>query len=520
MPFIISLLLIVLSMPQSAHATANKNKSGVQSNGNIAMLVLDIDNDGIKMMSNTKRVYWDIDMDGFAEATDWIDPSDAIFAIDVNDNRNIEKHKELFGNEKEEGFKKLSFHDDNSDGQITKSDQIWPRLYLWFDKNTDGYSQKEELISLSDYDITSISIPAPPNKNAVPTEQTHKSISLVIATPPGSPQKEMQLRAIYPVYNDTNTVYNEDFDLDVRALFMPTLRGYGNLPALHIAVSKDSLLLEKVKNLAVINFDQFLSANNTVEEDFENILYRWADVENLESNSRGPNIDARRLAFLEVLTAEPFIQVGAGGTPNPLPKAALHLREAYKAAFQNLYSHFMIQLYSKELFSNQVSYDPVKDRITVSQKFTSMTFDERFSKNAAPLPTKRTPATPRLNRETLEELISRTLHLDEASKLEIWTRYVRVLNYHDSFNNMETEEFNALSESISTAMQGAETLQTILDTLNAPLKIPEGAYKYLEHPRKTKKNFFIKHRNAIMLGSLTVLLFLLATRRKRRSAKQ
>ena len=45
--------------------------------------------------------------------------------------------------------------------------------------------------------------------------------------------------------------YAGDYTLDIRALFLPTLRGFGTIADLHIAMSQDEDLLDMVEAFAL-----------------------------------------------------------------------------------------------------------------------------------------------------------------------------------------------------------------------------------------------------------------------------
>ena len=60
-------------------------------------LVIDLNGDGISTYAIKNGVYFDIDSDGFAEKTAWINSKDAFLAIDRNGNGIIDNASELFG---------------------------------------------------------------------------------------------------------------------------------------------------------------------------------------------------------------------------------------------------------------------------------------------------------------------------------------------------------------------------------------------------------------------------------------
>ena len=126
-------------------------------------LVIDLNNDGIKGTNLDYKINFDLDNNGFKEATSWIDNNDAFIAIDKNNNGTIDNGSELFGNKSisnnayaytnpnaKNGFESLKELDSNNDGIIDEKDKEFTNLLLWQDKNSNSISETDELIKLSD----------------------------------------------------------------------------------------------------------------------------------------------------------------------------------------------------------------------------------------------------------------------------------------------------------------------------------------------------------------------------------
>jgi hypothetical protein len=75
-------------------------------------------------------------------------------------NGTVDSAKELFGNADgfANGFLKLATFDSNQDGQIDVQDAVWSQLRIWIDANHNGKSEPEELHTLDEIGIKSISL--------------------------------------------------------------------------------------------------------------------------------------------------------------------------------------------------------------------------------------------------------------------------------------------------------------------------------------------------------------------------
>ncbi|MCI6988082.1 MAG: VWA domain-containing protein, partial [Campylobacter sp.] len=130
-------------------------------------LVLDLNNSGVTSTSlKNSDTYFDYKNDGRRYKTSWIEQGDGLLAIDINSDGVINNAYELFGNYSKlkdgsyakDGFDALVEFDSNNDGVIDENDEKFDKLLVWQDKNLDGKSQKDEISSLKELGISSISL--------------------------------------------------------------------------------------------------------------------------------------------------------------------------------------------------------------------------------------------------------------------------------------------------------------------------------------------------------------------------
>lgn len=123
-------------------------------------LVLDINGDGIDLSGAADGVNYDIRGTGETVRTGFVRGDDALLFLDQNGNNMADNGRELFGDQEGDanGFAELAQYDENADGQIDELDAAYTKLRLWQDKNADGVSQEDEVSSLYEMGLRSISL--------------------------------------------------------------------------------------------------------------------------------------------------------------------------------------------------------------------------------------------------------------------------------------------------------------------------------------------------------------------------
>lgn len=318
-------------------------------------LIIDIDLDGVELTTfdaATTATFFDIDGDGFAEQTAWVGADDGLLVRDLDESGTIDSVAELFGSPTVDGFALLATLDDNGDHVIDQYDDAWSDLVVWKDANGDAVTQSGELHSLASLGIVSFDLAGVAASTATISGNpiSHTSTYRLSSGTTGA------VADAWFVHDNVNSSYTGDYSLDMRALFLPTLRGFGELPDLHISMSMDEDLLNLVLDFAS-NWDiSRLEDGAALDSDVQDILWQWAGVQDVLANSRGQHVDARKLEFLEAYFGSDYLQIPFRAS-NPAAFAGAALEDVWDFVLANLKAQLMLQVGANVIFEGAVTYN-------------------------------------------------------------------------------------------------------------------------------------------------------------------
>ena len=295
-------------------------------------IILDLDGDGFNIESKENGSHFDLDNNGFAEKINWTS-KDGFLCLDLNGNGAVDNGGELFGDntlladgtKAKNGFEALAQYDSNGDGVIDKNDEIFESLRIWVDADGSGTSSEGEMKTLSELGISGIKLNYTVLNGETGTEAVLGNMATFIRED-GTEGSAAELWVSSDLFDTTETI-NVEISEEIAKL--PDVRSIGNAHSLRTAMALDET--GTLKGYV----EEFVNSNNAAEkrQAVEKILYFICGAENIDSASRGGNMDARQLAVLETMLGENFTGVN-GADPNTV--AAPILKEAYNNLF-NLY---------------------------------------------------------------------------------------------------------------------------------------------------------------------------------------
>jgi Ca2+-binding RTX toxin-like protein len=342
-------------------------------------LLIDLNRDGKTDTSGAR--FFDMNTNGRLELISWVSSDDGLLVIDKNNNGLIDDGQEVFGNSyvKSDGtvaegsFEALSDIDSNGDGIINADDDNFADLLVWADLNDDGIFADDELVSLENVGIESISL-STTNSGEVDENGNTVVEEGQIAWSDG----ETGIINAYEFWNsDRITLDPEGTEIPEEIQDLPNLLGRGLLTSLHLAMTIDES--GELKELV----EDFCSEGDSAARlaILDEILYAWANASDIAPASRGGNFDARKLAFLEKYRGSNF--VGANGTSNPNAQAAPLLNDSYGYAKAAIYGELLAVSIFKDAIADSLIIDEEAEIVSLNIDGVLEDIYEVWSQNAA-----------------------------------------------------------------------------------------------------------------------------------------
>ena len=328
-------------------------------------VVIDLNGNNIVMKSIDEGSNFDLNNDGFAEKTEWIEKGDGFLVRDLNNNGKIDNGSELIGDNQllsngelsKNGLEVLWDMDENKDGYLDSNDSAFSELKIWRDLNGNGKTDKGELVSLSDLNIKRIKL----NKD-INNDIEIGSIEMNDGSERLMTDLFFTTNNIYSVEidgdyenNGSSNDYSQNVEISDEVKKLPQVTGTGTVVNLRKAMQIDIELRNMVK-------DYISNIGINSLESIDKILFRWCGSENINPSSRGSNIDARVLGVIEKFTGNKFNGVSG---ENPNTEAAGILNTMYDEIKKHVSLEIALQTYLGEYLDLiQVKYNGKTDKIS------------------------------------------------------------------------------------------------------------------------------------------------------------
>ena len=429
-------------------------------------LVLDINMNGlIDLVSvGNSTVKFDFWNDGFAEATGWVAPEDGFLVRDIDASGTVDGMGEMFGSnyplgylitndfqelqDTENGFAKLELLDSNQDGIINASDMAFNELKIWRDLDQDGVSDAGELFTLSELNIASIDVGNYELEqwNGVNNGGFLRKIEGNTITHTSSftmtDNSTWEVVDAWFANSLRNSSYVNDYTLDVRVLFLPILRGYGNLPDLHVAMSQNEGLLTMVRDFTeAYDSDSVFNNFSAARSDATDIMLAWAGVTGNEAWNpmHGQFGYMNEYLFLRKFTGVDSPYLGSWFDGSALLPWNSQGVAAISQTWDYLLDGFMVRLAYQsggaQIFESGTTYNASTD-----------TFEGVF----------------RLSQDAIGDLeVQAGLAIDLG---EFWHNIALFISRTMGEANLNSQEISWLNSAIYDSSSGALTWESVLDT--------------------------------------------------------
>lgn len=335
-----------------------------------APIVLDLDGDGIEMVP-AAEVKFPIKyyITGFP-STGWPSADDGVLVRDVNGNGLVDSAQELFVSPVADGFTLLGYEEAmdsaHADLRLSAADgELFEQLKIWRVERKDGkLNRNKELEPLSDYGITMLDIRSMPQKleprwmddNRIGfrsrfyrADGSHGEMAYVLLHIYGESQLSHPLGIKHEPQSDSG---------------LPQQKGVGLLESWSMAMESDPVFRTML--------ERFTQQQDFVDIDaeVEALIFRWAKVDDVEKDARGPHIDGRKLGAMERLLNREFGV--ARGEPNPIrPRQGILLEKAWRKLVDVMRVRAAAMGPLRHVFTN-ASYNYRKDKLYLVDNYSTL----------------------------------------------------------------------------------------------------------------------------------------------------
>ena len=325
-------------------------------------LTINLDGTGIETLSLNNGVYFDHQDTGFKTKTGWVAPNTGLLVRGVNENsktisgRNLLGDNTLLKNSKlaANGFEALKDLDDNVDGIFDELDAAFFELYIWFDYNSNGEIDPDELVPFWETGIVSIDLNYVSSDFVDSNGNAFKQISTAVL----EDDTVVDVIDIWFVRDvkDSQAVDRVEVSDEIKAL--PQIRGFGTTHSLQQAIMLDAG--GQLQSLV----ERFVTETSESERKklVPQIIHKWTGK-------------TTNIAAIEALTGVKY----TGGTGTTATAA---INKGFDSFAKIIYEVLMSQshyryLYRKMYITDNADTDTVYNLSTVSYEMLCVLFGDQ-----------------------------------------------------------------------------------------------------------------------------------------------
>ncbi|MFM0158551.1 MULTISPECIES: beta strand repeat-containing protein [Paraburkholderia] len=317
-------------------------------------VVLDLSGNGINLTSlNGSPTYFDFANNGFAQQSSWVGAGTGILCLDPN-GAAITSSGQLI-----ESFSQL---EQLSGGAqvIDASNPLFSELRVWVADTATGNAAGEgSLYTLAQLGIVSINLAAILSNQSIDGNAVNYVSSFTL-----SDGATHEIAAVSLSQNTTATIPDTAVAVPTSIASLPQVAGAGTVRDLQSAMTLDATLATLVESFAGLPASTSLA---TITGDVEAIMYEWAGVAGVAPASRGKDVDARQLEFVEAFLGEQFSSIYGS---NPMYHAYPDVDAAWNDLYTSVFSQLVLQ--SPALASLVPEFQYENGAITADQSLASL----------------------------------------------------------------------------------------------------------------------------------------------------
>jgi hypothetical protein len=317
-------------------------------------IVLDLAGTGLNLTSlSPTSTLFDYSGDGFASRTAWVGSGTGILVWNPS-GAPVTDQSQLVTS-----ISQLSSFDTNGDGVINQSDSAYQDLKVWVGSSTSGFAAGTgEFLSLADLGIVSIDLTFSTSDQIISGNNVSAVGTFTLVSGAQQTIAAVDLTdSSYATVPDTRIAESD------QVLALPNVGGSGTLYDLRSSMMNDATLIQQVQAFASLPGTD----PDALESAARAIMFEWAGVSTVDPTSRGGDVNAQELGFLEKYLGEAFVASDGGYTGNspsdPGIKAGGDIFKAWTGIYDATLTRLVLQSASGPSALPAYSYDASTDQV-------------------------------------------------------------------------------------------------------------------------------------------------------------